>query len=62
MGGNPAKFFLGFTSMVFDVIFLVQHYCLYAENNHRLEQHEEAARYAAIGAPGELHAQIGSRE
>lgn len=28
--GDPVKFGLGFTSMVFDVVFMVQHYCLYA--------------------------------
>jgi cystinosin len=29
--GNPAKFGLGFVSIIFDVIFMVQHYCLYPE-------------------------------
>lgn len=29
--GNPVKFGLGFTSMFFDVIFMLQHYCLYRE-------------------------------
>lgn len=28
--GNVVKFALGFTSMVFDVVFMTQHYCLYA--------------------------------
>lgn len=28
---NPAKFLLGNLSMIFDVIFIVQHYCLYGE-------------------------------
>jgi cystinosin len=27
--GDPVKFGLGFLSMVFDVIFMVQHYILY---------------------------------
>ncbi|VDO48005.1 unnamed protein product [Onchocerca flexuosa] len=27
--GNPVKVGLGMVSMVFDVIFMVQHYCLY---------------------------------
>ena len=27
--GNPAKFFLGNTSILFDVIFMLQHYVLY---------------------------------
>lgn len=30
--GNPAKFGLGFVSIVFDLIFMVQHYCLYSGN------------------------------
>ncbi len=51
MGGNPAKFFLGFTSMVFDVIFMTQHYYLYAHNNDRL-QTEEATRREAQQAGG----------
>merc|ERR1712187_137427 len=29
--GNPAKFLLGNLSMIFDVIFMVQHYILYTE-------------------------------
>ena len=50
LGGNPAKFFLGFTSMVFDIVFMVQHYGLYRENNARLEAEEEEARggYSAL--------------
>merc|ERR1712187_370104 len=28
--GDPAKLFLGNVSMFFDVIFMVQHYCLYS--------------------------------
>lgn len=31
VSGNPAKFLLGNLSMIFDVIFMVQHYCLYGE-------------------------------
>ncbi len=31
MTGNPVKFGLGFASMFFDVIFMVQHYILYRE-------------------------------
>ena len=29
MSGDPVKFGLGFTSMVFDTIFMIQHFCLY---------------------------------
>jgi cystinosin len=55
MGGNPAKFFLGFTSMVFDIIFMVQHYYLYAENN------VEVARQEAQG--GDKHyAQLNGKD
>ena len=28
--GNPAKFGLGWLSIVFDLIFMTQHYCLYS--------------------------------
>lgn len=31
IAGNPVKFGLGFQSIVFDVIFMVQHYVLYAD-------------------------------
>ena len=29
IAGNPVKFGLGFSSMVFDTVFLIQHYVLY---------------------------------
>jgi cystinosin len=29
--GNPAKFGLGFVSIIFNVIFMVQYHCLYPE-------------------------------
>ena len=29
--GNPAKFGLGFVSIIFDIIFMIQHYCLYSD-------------------------------
>lgn len=53
-GGNPAKFFLGLTSMVFDIVFMLQHYCLYAKNNAALEAAEAghgALHKAADGGP-----------
>jgi hypothetical protein len=34
--GNPAKFALGFVSIIFDIIFMIQHYCLYPSNNGEL--------------------------
>ena len=35
--GNPAKFGLGFVSIIFDLIFMVQHYCLYVEDGRGSE-------------------------
>ncbi|CAE7298167.1 unnamed protein product [Symbiodinium sp. KB8] len=48
ISGDPVKFALGLTSMVFDTMFMTQHYCLYAENNRRLEE----AAVAALAARG----------
>jgi cystinosin len=31
--GNPVKFFLGNVSMFYDLLFMVQHYCLYRESS-----------------------------
>jgi cystinosin len=40
IAGNPVKFCLGSLSMIYDVIFMIQHFWLYRENNARL--HAEA--------------------
>jgi len=37
--GNIAKFLLGFLSMFFDVIFMVQHYILYRHSNSIDQEH-----------------------
>eukprot|EP01062_Namystynia_karyoxenos_P064173 TRINITY_DN57079_c0_g1_i1.p1 TRINITY_DN57079_c0_g1~~TRINITY_DN57079_c0_g1_i1.p1 ORF type:complete len:373 (+),score=101.15 TRINITY_DN57079_c0_g1_i1:98-1216(+) len=42
IAGNPVKFGLGTCSMIFDTIFMIQHYCLYAENNRRIQAREDA--------------------
>ncbi|KAG6614397.1 Lysosomal Cystine Transporter (LCT) Family [Phytophthora cinnamomi] len=34
MTGDPVKFSLGFVSIIVDVVFILQHYVFYAENNH----------------------------
>eukprot|EP00567_Pseudictyota_dubia_P008595 CAMPEP_0197443548 /NCGR_PEP_ID=MMETSP1175-20131217/9260_1 /TAXON_ID=1003142 /ORGANISM="Triceratium dubium, Strain CCMP147" /LENGTH=420 /DNA_ID=CAMNT_0042974195 /DNA_START=1605 /DNA_END=2867 /DNA_ORIENTATION=- len=39
--GNPAKFALGFVSIIFDIIFFFQHYVLYPEDAHE-SSHSEA--------------------
>jgi cystinosin len=42
--GNPAKFGLGFVSIVFDVVFMVQHYLLYSDNsNNHNHSHNRGA-------------------
>ncbi|POS88432.1 hypothetical protein EPUL_000027 [Erysiphe pulchra] len=39
--GNPTKLLLGNITIVFDIIFLTQHYCLYFdENYHAVEEQE----------------------
>jgi LCT (Lysosomal Cystine Transporter) family transporter len=57
LGGNPAKFFLGLASMVYDCIFLTQHYCLYAKNNKHILAIEEAQKEARRRGMmvGEIH-------
>lgn len=39
--GNPVKLMLGNVSIFFDVIFIVQHYCLYKGNNGQSLADEE---------------------
>ena len=41
ISGNMAKFLLGFVSIVFDIIFIIQHYVLYRQNDNNT--------YARIG-------------
>ena len=36
--GNPAKFMLGNISILFDVVFMVQHYVLYGSREEALER------------------------
>ncbi|VDK75927.1 unnamed protein product [Anisakis simplex] len=35
--GNPVKFGLGLVSMIFDIVFIIQHYVLYRNKNASLE-------------------------
>ena len=35
--GNPVKFGLGLVSMIFDVVFFIQHYCLYRESDSAVD-------------------------
>lgn len=50
IAGNPVKFCLGSLSMVYDVIFMLQHFCFYKANNERL--HAEAC----YGIDGDIDA------
>lgn len=36
IAGNPIKFCLGSLSMVYDVMFMLQHFCFYRENNKKM--------------------------
>ncbi|KAI8072253.1 PQ loop repeat-domain-containing protein [Gilbertella persicaria] len=40
VSGNPVKFGLGLQSIVFDVVFMMQHYILYRENNDKSDEEE----------------------
>jgi cystinosin len=46
--GNPAKFGLGFVSIIFDVIFMVQHYCLYSEPSDSTRNEQEEPLLPAV--------------
>jgi cystinosin len=50
IAGNPIKFGLGTFSVVYDIIMLVQHYCMYAENNKKLEDEAREKLREAQGA------------
>lgn len=69
--GNPVKFALGWTSLIFDFIFIVQHYCLYATTTKKrlfdvfdadieraaalLAQEEEEEDFGGGGGDGDCH-------
>lgn len=52
--GDPVKFGLGSVSIVFDIMFMVQHYCLYKQNNAKLS--EDAPKGYTMVSPEQLHA------
>ena len=56
ISGDPVKFGLGLVSVVFDVMFMVQHYSLYKVNNAKLLEEAPKARYTMVSP-----AQSGSR-
>ena len=48
--GDPVKFGLGFTSMVFDVVFMIQHYILYPQKIEDDDTDSESEGVAFLGA------------
>ncbi|KAI0434632.1 PQ loop repeat-domain-containing protein [Xylaria sp. FL1042] len=40
--GNPVKFFLGNVSMIYDLMFMGQHYCLYRDDSSNRDREREA--------------------
>ena len=47
--GDPVKFGLGLVSVVFDIMFMIQHYSLYKENNALLQEDASKA-YTMVSA------------
>jgi len=47
--GNPAKLFLAMFSLCFDVIFFIQHYALYKDNDLPDEDEEEDVTRPLLG-------------
>ncbi|GAP84044.1 putative lysosomal cystine transporter [Rosellinia necatrix] len=51
--GNPVKFFLGNVSMLYDLLFMGQHYCLYREDSSKPNRERER-----LLETGEGHARL----
>ncbi len=48
ISGDPVKFGLGLVSVIFDLMFMVQHYSLYRVNNAKLLKEAPKARYTMV--------------
>ena len=48
IAGDPVKFGLGLVSVTFDIIFMIQHYSMYRENNAKLIEEAPKARYTMV--------------
>lgn len=59
IAGNPVKFALGSFSMLYDVVFMTQHYFLYAKNNAALMAKDAEARVAAAHDHGGTAVTVG---
>jgi cystinosin len=58
IAGNPIKFFLGTFSIFYDIIMMIQHYCLYAKNNRIVEEREAARRRELMGEAASLQTAV----
>lgn len=52
IAGDPVKFGLGLMSMVYDVVFMVQHYCLFAGSADGRQQYETVEEEEAVDDVG----------
>lgn len=60
--GDPTKFGLGFFSILFDILFIVQHYCLYRNNesyDSLVDDHDEQEILINSAAPPKSYSGIG---
>ncbi|KAL3161816.1 hypothetical protein ABBQ38_008906 [Trebouxia sp. C0009 RCD-2024] len=48
ISGDPVKFGLGLVTVIFDLMFMVQHYSLYRVNNAKLLEEAPKARYTMV--------------
>lgn len=48
ISGDPVKFGLGLVTVIFDVMFMIQHYSLYKVNNAKLLEEAPKARYTMV--------------
>lgn len=48
ISGDPVKFGLGLVTVIFDIMFMIQHYSLYKVNNAKLLEEAPKARYTMV--------------
>ena len=60
--GNPAKFGLGFVSIIFDLVFFVQHYCLYNSSSDSTNDDDDNDNGWTISSTGVFPATLQSEQ
>lgn len=52
--GDPTKFGLGVFSILFDIVFIVQHYCLYRgkDSYEEIGEYDYRVNFSELGGPG----------